>query len=261
MTVGKGMSHCLCSGDPSSGFISVCLHRGLNLCCGFGPLGWIPSSFRMGSFTGAPHLQANRRPVGLPISSPYLSKSRPKIRRKTLLYSQQSFHWTAVVGAGWSGKGRPWTIALWPEHPRICRVCWEEAIFSSPLQKSSSWYKVLCDLFLSSEAPSSCFSLIPVSQICLFSLTDSLFSPICPPCPLLFSSHLDKPRGLASCQGGSTTELADHHGRTSQLNLQGAEESDNFLESQDIRDLALIGVLQFLRFASHDHHLIIPTAC
>lgn len=125
----------------------------------------------------------------------------------------------AVLPLG--GKGGHGQSALWPEHPRICRVCWEEAIFSSPPQKSSSsWFKVLCDLHLPSEAPSSCFSVIPASPICLFSLTLSLFSPLCPPCPLLFSSHLDKPRGLASCQGGSTSELADHHGRTSQLNLQ-----------------------------------------
>lgn len=128
--------------------------------------------------------QANRLCWGQPVSCLAMSESWHKCRPCSTPSSPSP-----------GENGGPGRSALWPVYPGICSICWGEAIFSSPPQKSSSWVKVLHDLFLQSEPPSFCLSVtscLPAMSFFSLCLSHSLFSPLS--LSLLFSSYLEKPR-------------------------------------------------------------------
>lgn len=112
-------------------------------------------------------------------------------------------------------KGRPEHSAWWPDYLRICRVFWEEVM--SSLHPRNHLFDLSFNMNLHLAVTQCAFLSLGFS----LSLPCSLSSPtLSPPCPLTILHHMHKPRGLANCQGGHTSGLADHYGRTSQLNLQ-----------------------------------------
>ena len=107
--------------------------------------------------------------------------------------------------------GQPTLLSFVSWWPKDLQSPLDGGMSSSPPQKSPPWVTGLPGLCLQPEPhPAASPSLPPLPSLLFTPLSSWLF----------FSSHTHKPRGFTSCQGGDTSGLADHCGRTSQLNLQ-----------------------------------------